>query len=60
MLDLRPTEVDRLIRRVLAAWGRAEAVVHGSAGADEAIRALATTATKARETAAEIAGIAGG
>jgi hypothetical protein len=58
MLDLPPTEVDRLVRLVLAAWGRAEAVVYGSAEAVEAVRTLATAAASARETAAEIAGIA--
>jgi hypothetical protein len=58
MLDLRPTEVDRLVRLVLAAWGRAEAVVYGSTDADEAIRALAWAAAGARVTAAELAGIA--
>jgi hypothetical protein len=60
MLDLQPTEVDRLIRLVLAAWGRAEAVVYGSAGADEAIAALATASAGARVTAEELAGLARG
>jgi DinB superfamily len=58
MLDHRPTEVDRLIRLVLAAWGRAEAVVYGSADAPEAVEKLAAAAAGARVTAAEVADIA--
>ncbi len=60
MLDSRPTEVHRLVRLVLAAWGRAEAVVYGSAGAGEAVGALATAAASARVTAIELAGVARG
>jgi DinB superfamily len=57
-LDHRPTEVDRLVRLVLAAWGRAEAVVYGHADPDAAIALLAASATDARATAAEIAHLA--
>lgn len=59
MLDQRPTEVDRLVRLVLAAWGRAEAVVYGAVEADDAVRALASAAAGARVTAAELATVAG-
>lgn len=58
MLDVRPTEVDRLVRHVLAEWGRAEAVVYGSADAGDAIRILADAAAGARVTASEVAGLA--
>jgi hypothetical protein len=60
MLDYRPTEVQRLIRLVLAAWGRAEAVVYGSDRASEAVGSLVDAAAAARVTAAEIAAIARG
>jgi hypothetical protein len=60
MLDYRPTEVQRLVRFVLAAWGRAEAVVYGSDGASEAVDPLVDAAAGARVTATEIAGIARG
>jgi hypothetical protein len=58
MLDKHPTEVVRLVRLVMAGWGRAEAVVYGYADAEEAIAILAEAATAARVTAAEIAGLA--
>ena len=58
MLDQRPTEVDRLVRLVLAAWGRAEAAVYGSAGAGEDVVILASAAAGAHATAAELAEIA--
>ncbi len=60
MLDHQSTEVDRLIRLVLAAWGRAEAVVYGSTGDREALAVLSTAAAGARTTAAKVAGIARG
>jgi hypothetical protein len=44
---------------VLAAWGRAEAVVYGAVEADDAVRALASAAASARVTAAELATVAG-
>ena len=59
MLGHSPTEVDRLVRHVLAAWGRAEAVVYGFAGADDAVRVIAAAASAARPTAEEVAAIAG-
>jgi DinB superfamily len=58
MLGHRPTEADRLIRLILAEWGRAEAVVYGSADGGEALALLAAAAARARVTAAEIAGLA--
>jgi hypothetical protein len=58
LLDRSPTEVDRLIRLVLAAWGRAEAVVYGHANLEAAAGLLAIAATDAMATAEEIAGLA--
>ncbi len=58
MIGHTPTEVDRLIRMILGAWGRAEAPVYGSADSAEAIAALAPAAAGARLTAAEIVGLA--
>ncbi len=58
MLGQEPTEVQRLIRLVLAAWGRAESVVFGSVGVAESVGVLAAAAAGARETAAEIASLA--
>jgi hypothetical protein len=54
MLNHTPSEVDRLIRLILAEWGRAEAVVYGSADADGAIAVLAAAAARAQATAAEV------
>jgi hypothetical protein len=56
MIGHTPTEVDRLIRLVLAEWGQAEAVVYGSADGEEALTVLAAAAARARATAAEVAG----
>jgi hypothetical protein len=58
MIGHRPTEVDRLIRLILAAWGRAEAVVYGSVDGGEGVEKLANAAAVARATAAEVSGIA--
>lgn len=62
MLGLEPSENDRLVRLVLASWGRAEAVVYGAAAAeaeaDDAVRAIASAASAARVTAAEMAELA--
>jgi hypothetical protein len=55
MIGHTPTEVDRLIRLILAEWGRAEAVVYGSADGGEALGVLAQAAASARATAAEVA-----
>jgi hypothetical protein len=56
MIGHTPTEVDRLIRLILAEWGRAEAVVYGSADGEEALTVLAAAAARARATAAEVVG----
>jgi hypothetical protein len=55
MIGHTPTEVDRLIRLILAEWGRAEAVVYGSPDGGEALDVLAAAASQARVTASEIA-----
>jgi hypothetical protein len=60
MLGHTPNEVDRLIRLVLAAWGRAEAVVYGSVDGGEGVEKLAEAAAAARITAAETAGASRG
>ena len=54
MLGHTPTEVDRLIRLILAGWGQAEAAVYGSADGGEAIAALAEAASRARLLASEL------
>jgi hypothetical protein len=60
MIDHAPTEVDRLIRLVLAEWGRAEAVVYGSVEAGDAIGVLAKAAARGRVTAAEVRSVVHG
>jgi len=60
MIGHAPTEVDRLIRLILAEWGRAEAIVYGSVEAADAIGVLAQAAARARVTAAELAPIVDG
>ena len=60
MLGHGPTEVERLVRHVLATWGQAEAVVYGSTQTGDAVRALASAAADARVTATELAGIVRG
>lgn len=57
MIGHTPTEVDRLIRLILAEWGRAEQVVYGSP-AVAGLHELATAAAAARRTATELVGIA--
>jgi len=57
MIGHTPTEVDRLIRLVLAEWGRAEEVVYGAPDAGEALRPLVEAAAGARTTAAELAAL---
>ena len=54
MVDHRPTEVDRLVRLVVASWGRAEAAVYGASNADAAADELAAAAASARITAADL------
>jgi hypothetical protein len=58
MIGHTPTEVDRLIRLLLAEWGRAEAAVYGSQGREEALTVLTAAAARAKVTAAEAAGVA--
>jgi hypothetical protein len=60
MVSHQPTEVERVIRHILAVWGRAESVVYGSPAdvAGAAMRVLSTAAASSRVTAAEIASIA--
>lgn len=53
MIGHQRTEVDRLVRLLFAAWGRAEAVVSGAPQAEEAARILAEAAATARLTAAD-------
>lgn len=60
MLGVQPSEVDRLIRLVLAAWGRAEATVFGAPPVDQALDVLARATAGARSTANELATLARG
>jgi hypothetical protein len=60
MLGRQPTEVDRLVRLVLAAWGRAETVIYGTTDGGAAIGILAEVATGARATATELVELASG
>jgi hypothetical protein len=50
MIGHTPTEVDRLIRLILAEWGRTEAVVYGAVDDGEATAGLAAAAGRARVT----------
>ena len=54
MLDHHPTEVDRLVRLILAAWGRAEAEVVGRPKGDEVVEPLVVAA---RESTAVVSAI---
>ena len=54
MIGHTPTEVDRLIRLILAEWGRAEAVIYGFADGGKAIATLAAAAARARGTAEDL------
>ena len=58
MLDSNPSEVDRLVRVVLGAWGRAEQTVYGAVDPGAGLPALAAAASAARATATEIAELA--
>ena len=60
MIGHRPTEVDRLIRLVVAAWGRAEAEVYGASNAEAGADELAAAASGARITAANVTAYARG
>jgi DinB family protein len=52
-LDRAPTEPERLVRLVLAAYGRAEAVVFGQPGADAAAGIVRAALTEARAVVAD-------
>ena len=54
MIGHQPTEVDRLVRLILAAWGRAEAEVYGAPDADAPAQFLATAAANARVTTRDV------
>jgi uncharacterized damage-inducible protein DinB len=56
MIGHQPTEVDRLVRLILASWGRAESSVFGASGAADAVAILAAAAREARETAEQLTG----
>jgi hypothetical protein len=60
MIGHQPTEVDRLVRSILATWGRAEAEVYGAPDAEDAPSLLAAAASNARVTAVEVVGYARG
>ncbi|MFL5679279.1 MAG: DinB family protein [Chloroflexota bacterium] len=60
LLGREPSEVQRLVRNVLAAWGRAEAAVFGAPAAGDAVAVLADAASVARATAAELVATAAG
>lgn len=53
MLDRAPTEPERLVRLVLAAYGRAEAVVFGQPGAEAAAGIVRAAAAEARAIVAD-------
>lgn len=59
MLGHRPTEVDRLVRLILAAWGRAEAEVIGRRDADQAVAPLRVAAADAATVASAIRSVTG-
>jgi len=61
MIDRRPSEVERLVRLVLAAYGRLESVAYGRTGASvgPALDVIAGAADGVRKTAAEIRELAG-
>jgi hypothetical protein len=54
MLELRPTEAQRLVRLVLATWGRAESAIYGAPGSAESPAILLRAAGEARVLAAEL------
>lgn len=59
MLGHTPTEPARLVRNLLAAYGRAEAVVFGRHGVDAAIDRIADAAAEARQAVHEAREAAG-
>jgi hypothetical protein len=58
-LGRAPTEPERLVRLVLAAYGRAEAVVFGQPEADRAAGIIRVAATEARAVVADARRAAG-
>lgn len=57
MLGHRQTEVDRLVRLILAAWGRAESEVVGRPNGADVVAPLAEAAHEARKVADAIRGL---
>ena len=57
MLHHRPTEVDRLVRLILAAWGRAESEVVGRPNGDEMVAQLVAAARASSEVADAISSL---
>ena len=53
MLGRTPTEPERLVRLILAAYGRAEAVVFGQPEADAAAEVIRASVVEARQTMAD-------
>ncbi|HYU49936.1 MAG TPA: DinB family protein [Candidatus Limnocylindria bacterium] len=53
MLGRTPSELERLVRLTLAAYGRAEAAVFGQPDADDAAGVIRAAGTEARETIAD-------
>jgi hypothetical protein len=54
MLEIRPTEVQRLVRLVLATWGRAEATIYGATASPASTAILSRAAADARSLAGEL------
>lgn len=54
MLGHRQTEVDRLVRLILAAWGRAESEVVGRANGDEVVEPLVAAVRESSQVASAI------
>jgi hypothetical protein len=59
MLDRAPTEPERLVRHILAAYGRAEAVVFGQPEADAAADIVRAAVAEARDIVADARRAAG-
>jgi DinB superfamily len=59
MLDQAPSEPARLVRNLLAAYGRAESTVFGREAVDDAVARVASGATEARATTADARRAAG-
>ncbi len=59
LLDHTPSEPARLVRNLLAAYGRAESVVFGRVGVDDAVARIVAGAAEARETVGSAGAAAG-